>query len=223
MYLVLQYDNRKLSNLAVELIKLNIKYCNQHNYKHIFISDTYDLPPYWIKVYLIKEFLNGGQFDGILWLDTDACIHDTTIKLEDFITDKTFYFSPDKPVWEKPSSFNAGVFFILNNSIGVNIINDWMKCYNPTLWHKNEHNKWVTSGKWAGDAYEQGSFYTQILPKYSEHCHIFEWNYFQSNFNDIIGSTSTNIFSLHFCSDANNINKYVLLRLKKYVLIRLAK
>lgn len=210
MYLVLQYDNRPLDCLDIYLINLNIEYCNQHNYKHIFISETYDLPPYWMKVYLIQEFLSSGQYDGILWLDTDACIHDTTTKLEDIIiTGKTFYFSPDKPVWEKPSIFNAGVFFVLNNNIGANIINEWMKCYNPELWHKNEYNKWITSGEWSGDAYEQGSLCTHILPKYNEHFHIFEWNYFQSNYTDIINPTPAAIFSLHFCSDKHNINKYL--------------
>ena len=210
MYLVLQYDNRQLTDLDIHLINQNIEYCNWHNYKHLFITKSFDLPPYWIKVLLINELLKSGKYEGILWLDTDACIHDTTTKLEDIIiAGKTFYFSPDKPVWEISSIFNAGVFFILNNSIGISLIDEWMKCYNDAVWHKNETNKWITTSEWAGDAYEQGSFCTHILPRYAEHVHAFEWNYFQSNYNDIIETTPQSIFSLHFCSDKYNIGNYL--------------
>jgi hypothetical protein len=211
MYLVLQYDNRQLTDLDMHLINQNIEYCNKHQYKHLFITQTFDLPPYWIKVYLINELLNSGNYDGILWLDTDACIHDYSTKLEDIIiAGKTFYFSPDKPVWEISSIFNAGVFMVLNNSIGIGIMDEWMKCYNENVWRKNETDKWVTTGDWAGDAYEQGSFCTHILPKYTDQVHVFEWNYFQSNYNDMIQSTPPAIFSLHFCSDKYNIGNYLL-------------
>jgi hypothetical protein len=67
-YLILQYDNRPVSKYK-ELIKLNKQYCKRHNYEYKFIYKTYNLPPYWIKVYLLDKLL--PNYKGILWLDTD--------------------------------------------------------------------------------------------------------------------------------------------------------
>ena len=212
MYLVLQYDNRPLGDVLKTLINYNIAYCNKHNYKHMFVNIDFGLPPYWVKAFFIHTLLNTNKYEGILWLDTDACIHDTNIKLESMIVnDKSFYLSPDNIIWEHYSPFNAGVFFVLNNAMGKEIMSKWISCYNPNLWVKDNQNIWTTTvGHWGGEAYEQGSFTSHVLPIYSNHIHRFEWNYFQSTYSSIHRHKNTPVFSVHFCCDKDNIYNYIM-------------
>jgi len=192
-FLILQYENRRLTTNVSKLMKINKEYCLQNNYEYIFINEPYDLPPYWIKVYLVKEFLQSGKYKGILWLDSDACIYNN-IRLEDMlIKDKYFYKSPDNIKWN--SSFNAGVFLVLNNEIGKNIMNDWMKSYNKNKWSKDS-NVWVTKGRWGGINYEQGSF-IKISHKYHKYIHTFNWRFLQSSYSDT-REKETCVFTLHF-------------------------
>jgi len=199
-FLILQYDNRKVTNDFIKLMKINKKYCSKYNYDYVFIKKQYDLPPYWIKVYLLQHFLQTNKYKGILWIDMDACIHNFDIRLEDIvIKDKYFYKSPDNKIWK--SSFNAGVFLVLNNEIGMNIMNDWMKCYNKTKWHKSGRNKWTTNCKWAGVCYEQGSFEKYISPKYNKYIQTFDWSFFQSFYSNLLEKENKCVFTLHFAGD----------------------
>jgi hypothetical protein len=199
-FLVLQYDNRKLDKDSIKLMNINKKYCLQYNYDYVFIKKQYDLPPYWIKVYLLQHFLQTKKYKGILWLDMDACIHNFDICLEDIlIKNKSFYKSPDNKIWK--SSFNAGVFLVLNNEIGLDIMNDWMKCYNKNEWHKNDRNNWTTNCKWAGICYEQGSFEKIISPKYKKYIHTFNWSFFQSFYSNLLENENRCVFTLHFAGD----------------------
>jgi hypothetical protein len=199
-FLVLQYDNRKVEKDFIKLMNINKKYCLQYNYDYVFIKKQYDLPPYWIKVYLLHHFLQTKKYKGILWIDMDACVHNFDIRLEDIlIKDKYFYKSPDNKIWK--SSFNAGVFLVLNNEIGMNIMNDWMKCYNKNKWHKKTRNKWTTNCKWAGICYEQGSFEKYISPKYNKYIQTFHWSFFQSFYSNLLENENRCVFTLHFAGD----------------------
>jgi hypothetical protein len=193
-YLILQYDNRPVSKYK-ELIKLNKQYCKRHNYEYKFIYKTYNLPPYWIKVYLLDKLL--PNYKGILWLDTDACIYNIDIQLEDIIIkDKHFYGSPDNKVWNSP--FNAGIFFVLNTKIGLEIINNWLNTYDKKMWEKQD-KKWISSCKWASECYEQGSFIKNILPNYTKYIHFFHWRFFNSFYSNL--EENNNVFILHFAGD----------------------
>ena len=199
-FLILQYDNRKVNKDFVKLMNINKKYCLQYKYDYVFIKKQYDLPPYWIKVYLLQHFLQTNKYKGVLWLDMDACVHNFDIRIEDMlIKGKYFYKSPDNKIWN--SSFNAGVFLVLHNEIGMNIMNDWMKCYNKNKWHKTGRNKWTADCKWAGVCYEQGSFVKYISPKYHKYIHTFDWSFFQSFYSNLIENENICVFSLHFAGD----------------------
>ena len=197
-FLILQYDNRALNDNMLELTKINKSYCETHNYEYRFIDTSYDLPVYWIKVYLVNEILKTDKYDGVLWLDTDACIYNATIKLENLILEnKSFYLSPDNKIW--PAKFNAGVFMVLNTNTGKQMIEEWMKCYNEKDWTKDvNNNKFSTSGSWAGTVYEQGSFTNYILPKYNDEIKSFDGAYLQSFYSDTLVDVDAKVFTLHF-------------------------
>ena len=196
-YLIIQYDNRILNNDFKQLININKAYCKKFNYDHIYLYDKFKLSPYWVKVYLVNYFLKFGKYRGILWLDTDATIHNLDIKLDDLLIDnKSFYGAPDNKVWDSP--FNSGVFLVLNNDIGKSIMKDWLNLYDANKWYI-EDDKWKTLDKWAnGEAYEQGAFCINILPKYKDDIHLFESSYLQSFYSDILKDNTLKPFTLHF-------------------------
>jgi hypothetical protein len=195
-YLLLQYDNRKLNKVAAQFVNTNKKYCAQHNYDYLLITKEYELPPYWIKVYLIQKLL--PKYKGILWLDTDACIHNSDIRIEDMlIQNKHFYNSPDNKKWKAP--FCAGVFFVLNSEIGLRIMKEWMESYHKKDWQKVE-GQWVAKCKWASSCYEQGSFIENILPKYRDSIHTFHWRFFQSVYSNLQEKYSECVFVVHFAN-----------------------
>ena len=199
-FLIIQYDNRPLDTNTNCLIDINKKYCQLYKYDYIFSSDEYNLPPYWIKVKLIQEYLLSNKYKGIMWLDTDACIYDN-IKIEDImIENKSFFLAPDNEIWDSP--FCAGVFIVLNNFIGNSIINEWMTLYDKNNW-TNVNNKWHTNCDWAGDDYEQGSFVKNIMSNYKNVIHSFDWYFFNATYSNI-SEYNKKIFTLHFAGDFKN-------------------
>ena len=206
-YLMLQYDNRKLSKNIEILTKINQKYCSLYGYDYILDVKEYNLPPYWIKVKLAQELLNTNKYKGILWMDTDAVVDNFSISLESIcLPNKSIYYSFDN------DSFNAGVWLLLNDKVGKNIINEWATLYNPSKWQKVQ-NKWLWSGKiqnirdgwngktgwtgWAGSDFEQGQFKKVIIPKYKKYCYQYYQSFFQNN--DIDDDIKDKpVFSYHF-------------------------
>ena len=207
-YLVLQYDNRKITKQYDILTKINQKYCSLYGYDYILNTKEYNLPPYWIKVKLVMDLLNTNRYKGILWLDTDAVIDNFAISLESIcVKNKSMYYSYELIEEDTRNIyshlFNAGVWFILNDATGKQIMNDWYKLYNPNKW-RNIKNKWLWADKkknrrngWAGIDFEQGSFNKAIIPKYKNNCYQYYWNFFQStNINAV--STDKPTFTYHF-------------------------
>jgi hypothetical protein len=212
-FLIIQYDNRPINSDINILININKDYCNSNNYDYIFINKNYNLPPYWIKVKLVRDFLMNYDYKGVMWLDTDAVIYNKKIKLESIINEnKSFYMSPDNKLWDSP--FNAGVFIVLNNDKGKNIMNNWMNLYDEKKWYYN-NNKWYTTGKWAQETFEQGSFVNNLLEKYNADINTFEWFFFNASYSNI-PEHKQNIFTLHFAGPLKNeISKYI----KEYILL----
>ncbi len=166
-------------------------YCKLHNYQYIFSNAAYALPPYWIKVKMVQEILNTQKYKGVLWLDMDATIHDLKRTLDSFLKfGKYFYGAGDNPRWN--STFNAGIWFVLSNHRGRQIMNSWMNLYNSDQWKKETDGSWNTMGDWAGDIYEQGSFAQNILPRFSSDIELLPWQVLQDD------SPNASSFTLHF-------------------------
>jgi hypothetical protein len=208
---VVQYDDRNLNSNMSKLITRNKKYCNQHKYKHIFISSGYtDIPPYWRKVACVKDILLTNKYKGVLWLDSDASIVDFNRSL-DSITDikHSFYISGDTAEKNDPLAFNAGVWIVMNTKIGLEILTKWIDDYDSSLW-KIENGEWLTLEDWAGKAYEQGSFRHHIMPDYIDYIKRFPKDFFQGLSHEIDG-----MFIYHrYHRNKNNIKNF----LEKYPL-----
>jgi len=163
---IIQYDDRKLTDVDKGLINRVAHYAKKWGHEHILKTSGYeDISPYWRKVFLAKDILNTGNYKGVVWLDTDATVYNMDKDLNSLIEEgKHFYKSADNTPGNK--RFCAGVWFVLNTDIGKEILSKWTEGYKPDKWKKNGNGKWKGDGEWAGTSFEQGSFMETILPTY---------------------------------------------------------
>jgi len=199
---MVQYDDRILDPEIQIFVARNKEYCDKHGYTYIFEKKKYDTPPHWIKVKLVQELLRTNKYKGIIWIDTDAVVHNLDKSLDDLLVDeKSFYHSLEADVYGTP--FNAGVWMVLNNKMGNEIMDKWMDVYPTSNWsHKN--GKWVTGGAWAGVKYEQGGFVEYVKPLYPEHIHVYDWRVFQSY------DPHETTFTMHFSGPLKaGVHKYL--------------
>jgi len=175
---IVQYDNRSDQDLGAmgDLIKINADYAKKHGYSHTFDRAVYELPPYWIKVLIVLDALNQG-FDIVLWIDSDAVVHDRERKIETFFEgDELFVYSSDCGTW--PEVFNAGIFFVKQK--GKYLIEEWKALYDENMWFKEPEYWRHCVGRWAGEAFEQGSFIDNIIPKHEKVLKKIDWRIIQT-------------------------------------------
>jgi hypothetical protein len=166
--IIVQFDNRAESELGafIDLANQNSECAKKYNYEYVFVkSINLKISPYWTKVFIVEHYLKYG-YDIVMWLDTDAVIHNFDVKINELFTEnEVFIFAPDSPPWHGP--FNAGVF-ICKGIRGQELMKEWMSYYPSDLWFES-NGKWhCKSDKWSDSAYEQGAFYLNLLPKYIE-------------------------------------------------------
>jgi len=102
-------------------------YCQMHDYNYIYYMDT--ITPFekvtWNKVYVLDKHL--GEYDWLIWIDSDAIITNMDILLEDIIEkaeDKySALFCDDIGGWK----LNSGVMFWKNDQWSRNAINKWLE------------------------------------------------------------------------------------------------
>jgi len=202
-YCIVQYDNRELSENHKKFMEINKEYCKKHNYSYKFFNyKDENLPVFWLKVKIVKELLYTDEYEGILWLDTDAVIKNTDKTLDSFgDTNTAFIMSNDQYPMQYDDlnkyPFNAGCWIVKNSSNGKLILSDWLNTYNQNSWKKNDRGNLRTNTSYGGDEYEQGMFVNKILPKYKDNILILPWYIFHAF--DV--SQNKDIFILHFCSN----------------------
>jgi hypothetical protein len=194
-WLIVQYDDRSLDKNTEILVKENKEYAQKHGYTYKFINSGYtDIPPYWRKVAIAKELL--PKYKGVLWLDTDAVIFDSSKSLESLTKSRHSMFVARDNWRAKKNHFNAGVWLIKNTPEMNTLMSDWKNLYNKDDWLKNSQGNWHTRGNWANITYEQGSFTQSILPKYKKYIKWLPCNILQGAIEDI--NTSREPFIIHF-------------------------
>ncbi|MFJ1308553.1 hypothetical protein [Agrobacterium sp. P15N1-A] len=191
---IVQFDSRPLDALGIlaPLIVRNSHYAEQQGYEHFFVNRLgIDIPPFWAKPLVVTSYLRSG-YDIVLWLDTDAVVHDLSVPVTRFfVGEEVFIYASDNPYWRSP--FNAGVF-ICKGILASELMLEWAALYRPDQWEKHGEQWRCRDARWAGPAYEQGSFVINILPKYGQSV-LFKqlpWQVLQSPF------PLDNSFTLHF-------------------------
>ena len=167
-YAVLQYDNRHNNNLEKLMLK-NKNICdNLDIFEYIKPNIDNSISQYWIKVKLTNKLISDDKYDGVLWLDSDAIIHNSQKLIKLINSTPLFLMSGDNPL----SEFCAGVWFVRNNNTGKLLIKQWIQLYYNKyykFWHKDDKtNLFQTNMPFAiHPCYEQPAFIKHMLPNYN--------------------------------------------------------
>ena len=154
-------------------------------------------PPWWWKVFAIHDIFEQDPDPMdllVMWMDTDALVTDChtnePVSLATSDPAACMWISPDAPPARSP--FNAGCFLVRGSPAGRTLMRTWCSLYDPGVWHqvpqpiqpqesasvrfgiekqpRNQQTRWTfTSGRWAGQAFEQGAFSQYILPHAERH------------------------------------------------------
>ena len=190
---IVQFDNRPLEQLGemLFLAQRNSAYAARRGYEHHLIRQVhFDLPVYWQKPPICRRFLELG-YDLVVWLDTDAVIHDLDRRLEDvFAGPETFFAAGDNPHWASP--FNAGVFCVKGPG-GLELMARWTGIFPRERWTRTE-TAWICREEWAGPAFEQGAFVDGLMPELTAAgaMKVLDWRVLQAPF------PMPGAFTLHF-------------------------
>jgi hypothetical protein len=205
---VVCYDDRKDEKFEIMRTRTQ-RYCNTLDYDFKYY-EKYDanVPPYWIKIKIIYDIMMTNEYDYVMWIDSDACVHNyiaipDIFKLGD---ENTFIvMAPDLPNSGLGSGreFNAGVWILKNNDIGKEFIADWLDLFETKLYKywKRNGKKWTCHRYgipclWAGVSYEQGSgVHLMTDSKYQQGVLQLPYQAMQ----DIISNIYA--FTLHFMGD----------------------
>jgi len=201
-YLILQFENRKITPIVQKFLNTNKAYAEHHGYEYKLVIRGYsDTPPWWIKVFLVKDLLK--SYKGIFWLDTDAVIINPSRSIESFeVPGKYFYKSCDHEV-NISEEFNAGVWFVKNAPPMISLLDTWANRYSRDDWIY-ENGTWRTRklSNFAGKYYEQGEF-KRIQDKYLRYIKHIHPNLFQGGIkHDLIAGNQ--VFALHFYGERKN-------------------
>ena len=219
---VISGDNRTSSDITL-LKNINQKYCDRNNYTFLFFDqlklEKYekDYPPYWWKVKMVYDTMLKSNYEYVMWLDSDACFHDHSIRIESLPwKNKIFIMAGDNEIFKISNNlnftgeFNAGVWIVRNNHKGRCFMRDWLSFYHD----RQKDQRWYRRGKewvcryyflpcmWAGTYYEQGSCY-ELMHNSKYAPYILQLHY------DILqGYKRPNkaSYTIHFCGDTK---KYI--------------
>lgn len=183
--LIYQYDNR---GDLYDVYPINKLYADKFGYIYKFYTNEVNIPVYWQKVIILYNEID--NYDIIMFLDSDALIHNMTFPLEHYLGNKIFVMSPDEN-----SIFNAGVFIIKKCELSKKLVYDWLLCYKTTKWYKDKDGNFYTDGIWSGEDYEQGAFIKYLYNQYLKHINILSFYTLQAkNLTNIRKET----FTIHF-------------------------
>jgi len=162
---------------------LNRAYCAKHGYRLEFIDGYETYPPWWRKVFILRDLLrNGAKEDYVMWMDSDAVFADPGISTTALFAQypkAVFHVGRDAAdsfVGHLVPHANAGVFAVRNNAEGRAFVEKWAVQYDSKRWcapnascsiktSENTHyngNNWRTDGAWASKTFEQGAMNSLI-------------------------------------------------------------
>jgi hypothetical protein len=180
--LFLQIENRSYDDILRYFMKINQIYCENHNIEYVKLKHgNKDIPYYWWKVFSFYEIMmKRPDIDIIVWMDSDAYVVNLKKHVQEFFINEpniSMFICSDPPGWGSP--FMAGVYMVKNNDIGKSIMFAWANTYDKTKW-SFINGRWISTGEWAGETYEQGAFVKYIMDnqQFKKHIHCFDYYIF---------------------------------------------
>lgn len=165
-YLLVTIENRKLDLLPHHNANLR-QYAKIHGYTYKF----YDQYPssyavFWQKLEVMLLELETGNWDYVVWLDSDTYINKVYTSL-DVIT----YQDPNKHIYIgldcNAPVYCAGFFIVRNSDLGRQFLKDCFANYESNPMCRSSTGELTLNGKWAGPCYEQGVMNTLLRSTYA--------------------------------------------------------
>lgn len=212
--LVLQNDDRE-DGYIKPLRALNQFWAKRQGYNYRFLkSGGYSrMPPWWRKVFLVRDACRKGH--TVIYLDSDAVWHDPDAPLEMVATrhgteklQAGIYIGKGVGFW-KPVDANAGVF-IAHGRRGKELMEAWCALYTNEVAQKwtasmsSNRMHWQWSGAWAGETFEQGAFVKHLLNRPG--VHAVPWGILNSH---SIGQVTRCLVKHFYGPHKANINAYL--------------
>jgi len=167
--------NNKSQPDIMKLHQRNAVYAQLHDYDYYFFweypGDKEYMPPYWLKVLIIADILKTQEYDYVMWIDSDACIADHSIRIERLFQvfgRKNDFFAFGMDFAPFFADFNAGVWIVKNTPLAAEFLAEWLTKYPPQRWYKKQ-GKWLCRGVWGGKYFEQGT--GGELLRHKKYCH----------------------------------------------------
>lgn len=140
--------------------EINKKYCEEKGYIYHVEKDDEKIKSYiedrahtWAKPKLILDVMEKYDCDYVLFLDMDAIVSDSSIRIEEFIDDNFDLIATED--YSSHSKMNAGVLLFKNSDWSKNFINDWWEAGNylrgpdcPALSVNSDQEGYFKNGLW---------------------------------------------------------------------------
>jgi hypothetical protein len=156
---IITFENRKNAEY-IDLHNKNVSaYCDKWNYKYLFYDHCIH-NIYWCKMYYVLDALKTGNYDYVMWMDSDSIIKNTNISLDSIVNkySSDIFVNLDGG----DSVYCAGIFIIKNSPIGIAFMED---CIKQNIKECSTYNNNL-KGIWAGLCYEQGTMNKLIFDNY---------------------------------------------------------
>jgi len=129
---------------------------------------------YWCKFHLLENVLRSGEYDYVIWLDSDTIFTDFTVDLGDILSCYSSDIILPLDGKTKYRTLNAGVAVIKNSKLGREIIETITAQSKTSEFESsciNEKND--LNGIWALSCYEQGVMNSIVWNHYKQYLTVF--------------------------------------------------
>ena len=178
---IVQADNRLKVDLppaCVHMARSNRAYAATHGYPLVqqFGQRRDNVPPYWLKVFLLRDLMRTATTAWLAWVDSDASFHHPNCPIDAMLSrfPSGFSFIGMRDIPTLRGSFNAGVWFIKRSPQGQRILDAWVSAYRPDMWTQDDKGVWSTRDWFGGVAYEQGAFIGRVWPSFARDIFILD-------------------------------------------------
>jgi hypothetical protein len=183
---------------------LNKRYCDKHGYTYKTYPNEINKKEYhytWSKIFQAKKILETENYDHIFFLDVDAIVINTHIKLESIISKMKTNISFSENGINGGELISTGAFLANRNTLDffdrcIELVNTVMKHKKFNYWHELAViNKMYEDG-WPMDVFEMNTMnsYGSLDVRYLKDQFIF---HFQGKPDTIKGQIAEEIFKLY--------------------------
>jgi hypothetical protein len=129
---------------------------------------------YWCKFFFLREILEEGKYDYVVWLDSDTAITDFEVDFARVLhTYQSHWFAGLDKV-NKYDLLNAGVVAVRNSKWGKKMIRAITETYNSDKFQRKcvserKNKPSQLSGAWAQTCYEQGVMNRVLFERFREY------------------------------------------------------